>query len=75
VHLFIIARVSDSVKRVYLCGTVHSHLNTNAVLLTNFYLLYMFPQNLSTFRDVLIGKIKNFTEHSFLISAESSFIT
>jgi len=54
-YLFIIVRVSDSVKRVYLYGTVHSHLNTNAVLLTNFYLLYMFPQKFSTFRDLLLG--------------------
>jgi hypothetical protein len=55
VTVLIIAHVSDSMKRDYLYGAVHNHLNTNAVLLTNFYLLYMFPQNLSTFGDVLLG--------------------
>jgi len=49
------AYVSDSMKRGYLYGAVHNHLNTNAVKLTNFYLLYMFPQNFSTFGDVLLG--------------------
>ena len=39
--------MSDSVKRVFLCGTVNGHPNTNAVLLTNVYLLYIFPQNFS----------------------------